>query len=64
MEIIDKAGMSRRNNLQFLSIRECDHEKTDNLILSILQDKIRLHISLNTIERSYSVGKKLADSNR
>lgn len=47
----------RRNNLRFLGISETEKESTDNLVMDIIVNKLKVNISLGAIERMHRLGK-------
>lgn len=54
----------RRNNLCFFGLPEQRNENTDNLIVSLIEEKMKINIKLSDIERSHRVGRKSDDTKK
>ena len=55
---------SRRNCLLIHGIYESDGENTDDIVINTVQDNMKITVSINDIDRTHRIGKKVAVKTR
>ena len=62
--IDDQEQYSRRNCLLIHGISESDGENTDDIVINTVQDNMKITVSINDIDRTHRIGKKVAGKTR
>ena len=58
--IDDQEQFSRRNCLLIHGISESDGENVDDIVINTVQDNMEITVSINDIDRTHRIGKKVA----